>query len=682
MRASTLAAAAATLPLFLAACFEPVRAYQPTDAVAPRDGGTGLGPADASGERPDSGLPARDAGLLDSGCDILATCEAAGAECGRIEDGCGGWLECGACGANLVCGGAGRPNVCAEPRVCSADGWCWEAPRPQGLPVEALWAFSDDVVWALAGPRVLRHDGRSWSAPELPTTATLRAIWASAPDDVWVAGDSGTLLHWDGERWARFPNPLWRGEARIVSVWGSGPSDIWAAAVGEGAALLRWDGRRWVDAKLNDPSAPTGRVVWATGPADVWLAGEGGALHHFDDAGWRRVPNPMDGGLHNINAFWGAAPDDVWAVGDAGAIIHWNGEAWEDRSVAQELDLTGIWGSGPGQVRVVGRAAASGALLALDAAEWTSIELPAGLWSLGGHGSTIWIGGARGAVWRFAGATASRLDTSPEVGFNDLWWSGNQPYGLAVGRDGLLARWDGVAWHRIEEDPTSGVELFAVWGFGPDDAWIVGGIGEGAVFHADGAGLARSASIEGGLRTVWGIDADDVWAAGSAPDFLHWDGAAWHRVPRPAASCNTITSLWGAASDDVWAVGECGLVLHWDGTAWSERLGVTDGTLLEVAGSAWDDVWAVGTHALFRFDGSTWSAQARPEWIEPLRGLAVSAQGEVRVGGRGGLARRGKDGSWTPEGAGLGEVTISRLRAHGAELRAVVGDAAGIVGRR
>ncbi len=40
------------------------------------------------------------------------TCEALGAKCGQVSDGCGAALQCGSCVAPEVCGGSGVANAC------------------------------------------------------------------------------------------------------------------------------------------------------------------------------------------------------------------------------------------------------------------------------------------------------------------------------------------------------------------------------------------------------------------------------------------------------------------------------------------------------------------------------------------------------------------------------------------
>lgn len=51
------------------------------------------------------------------------TCAAEGAECGTISDGCSGTLDCGNCTAPETCGGGGTDNVCGcTPTTCADEG--------------------------------------------------------------------------------------------------------------------------------------------------------------------------------------------------------------------------------------------------------------------------------------------------------------------------------------------------------------------------------------------------------------------------------------------------------------------------------------------------------------------------------------------------------------------------------
>jgi len=83
-------------------------------------GATDATNGDESSTLEDGGL-AFDASGEMGGC-VPKTCTELGANCGPVNDGCGGLVECGKCAAPLSCGGGGTPNVCGsgcKPLTCT-----------------------------------------------------------------------------------------------------------------------------------------------------------------------------------------------------------------------------------------------------------------------------------------------------------------------------------------------------------------------------------------------------------------------------------------------------------------------------------------------------------------------------------------------------------------------------------
>ena len=95
------------------------------------------------------------------------------------------------------------------------DGTSWQR-RGTGVNLQGISQLLDvgaGEVWALGfargQPRILRHPlGGEWQdVPSGFPETSLVTGWASAPDDVWVAGDSTTpngsmvLAHWNGAAW-------------------------------------------------------------------------------------------------------------------------------------------------------------------------------------------------------------------------------------------------------------------------------------------------------------------------------------------------------------------------------------------------------------------------------------------------------------------------------------------------
>jgi photosystem II stability/assembly factor-like uncharacterized protein len=87
------------------------------------------------------------------------------------------------------------------------------------------------------------------------TSNDLNDIYMLDSKNGWIVGDSGTILHWNGNSWATQQSPT---TANLVAVDFSNSNDGWA--VGErvsgysydGSVLLHWNGVNWVDARARN----------------------------------------------------------------------------------------------------------------------------------------------------------------------------------------------------------------------------------------------------------------------------------------------------------------------------------------------------------------------------------------------------------------------------------------------
>ena len=143
----------------------------------------------------------------------------------------------------------------------------------------------------------LTDEGAWCPVAGLPTTQDLFAVWGSSAGDVWVVGNAGTILRWNGSAWASVSG----GGTRVLrGVFAASPTAAWA--VGDAAAILAWDGSAW------SPES----------------AGVTGVLRDV----------------------WGVSAGEVWAVGDGGRILRRTSGAVH-RVERHDPDLPGAWGSGP-----------------------------------------------------------------------------------------------------------------------------------------------------------------------------------------------------------------------------------------------------------------------------------------------------------------------------------------------
>ena len=285
--------------------------------------------------------------------------------------------------------------------------------------LNGVWFASETLGWAIAGATILRWDGHEWTR-EAEASWRLRAIWGSGPDDVWVVGEAGQTIHWEGETWVYDRRPRWPD---LTVLDGRGPNDVWSGGCSADAVvLLHWDGGDWrewdvpsnqyrdsrsrgvpclllassgdrraraliddrlrvVDAARPPAAGPSpepsldarpdrGDGLTALVTADATKAWVLSSRHHD----WRpSEPTPFAvqlahgapgkirslPGHGTIKAVWARASNDVWAVGTDGLVLHYDGEFWTRMPVDTTETFVAVHGAG----RTVWIAGTDGTLL-------------------------------------------------------------------------------------------------------------------------------------------------------------------------------------------------------------------------------------------------------------------------------------------------------------------------------
>jgi hypothetical protein len=392
-----------------------------------------------------------------------------------------------------------------------------------------LWGSGSNDIWQLATNAdknlVLRWTG-SW-ATAFETTVALWHITGSGPDDVWLQGVNGELLHasdghsftavdsgvhdkplaalcapaagqawattvgttsggisdsgggslyrWNGSAFARYSDaPI---DARATAVWAVAPDDVWMAF--SDASLMHFDGMGWTGTTLD--GAPTLAALWGSSANDLWAGGSNGSLLHFDGACWQRSPSPRSA---NVISLSGSATDDVWAVDQNGEALHWNGQAWY---ASQQGSLPGA----PSRV------------VSLSKNE---------IWFETDQG----IARGDGRSWSLISDAPPRASHMIAGGPNAILVLGAAP-GDAGNTQGVW-RWDGRAWSFVPVTNSTGLTQF--FGLAADDLWIVAD--GGAAWHWDGHALNDIVFGAGPRATVLGASQPgELWVGGEQGMILH-----------------------------------------------------------------------------------------------------------------------------------------------------------------
>jgi hypothetical protein len=164
------------------------------------------------------------------------------------------------------------------------DGQHWSGIDPvadeQLYDLNGVTAVGDEI-WAVGVHGVLRRQGERWIAIPSGTDANLFAAWGISPDNVWVVGSRGAIVHCgrDGCREVRPPRESPPGRP-LTTIAGLGPNDIWTAD--DKGVGLHWNGKQWAEAPL-PAKAPGTKLVAAHG--ELWLG-----RHRWDGKSWSAEP--------------------------------------------------------------------------------------------------------------------------------------------------------------------------------------------------------------------------------------------------------------------------------------------------------------------------------------------------------------------------------------------------------
>ena len=271
---------------------------------------------------------------------------------------------------------------------------------------------------------------------------TFRGVWGFAENDVWIVGEHGHVMHWDGSRWSV---SLSQSNYQLYGVWGVSSSDLWAVGYDSSAVAaltLHWNGSQW-SVKTNGASAGDKMYgVSGTSSSDVWVVGGGGCcglVHHWTGSAFGTPTSFGRGPIHSVIAL---SSTDAWAAGEnGGSVFRLTGSTWALVTGVPGGEFRAIWAS-------------------------TSSDVTA----LSGQ-----------AVAHWAGSSWSETSLSTYGTFNGLFGLGSNSL-WAVGNAGVVIQssYPG-SWSTYSNSPTQ--DLYGVWGRPGSSAFVLWVAGHGVVLH-------------------------------------------------------------------------------------------------------------------------------------------------------------------------------------------------------
>jgi hypothetical protein len=431
------------------------------------------------------------------------------------------------------------------------NGTAWSAmSSPTTANLVGVAGVGDTLVFAVGDDgSMLRYNGTAWSVV-LPSDANraFTAITMLSATLGYAVGLEG-VHRWNGTAWIR--DGAFPGTQLPRAVWASSPSNVIVA--GSFGMIHRFDGATW--------TTPTRR----TANARSVIAGAGNRAVVFGGATAVQLVDDESSLLYaypEMQDVWAFDADHALAVGQDGAVFRYRSGTWTRESIGSFADLRGVWAAGPNAVFAVGLDPLTQQPIALryDGTAWSALPAPVGtfpraIW--GTSATNVYVVGASPNLLRFDGSTWTTAATIAPLGANAIWGSGPSDI-LLVGSSGYAARFDGVSAVTPIASGTTRA-LVSVWGSGPNN-YFVGTNGQ--EFHRFNGTSFTPVTLPGGLSAVfalWGTGPNEAFAVDFGGNVARFDGAQWQLL-RTSSGRGFVNALHGTMAR-LFAVGPNGAVM-------------------------------------------------------------------------------------------------------------------------
>lgn len=223
---------------------------------------------------------------------------------------------------------------------------------PDGWSLNAIWGASTApvvfyAIFEYTGPNgltwdVSRYDDTGWSSTGFSRQVAITAIWGSAADDIYVAGEEGVLHHYDGTGWTQIElaveSPSEPGRMLdFLAVTGTGPDDVILVGGSDSPAshsvLARYDGERWT-ISFDVASAAAGledlpiQAAWSRGDGSLAIV-DRSRIGLFENDAWQFFDYSGQANFTDIVGL----PNGHLLAASFEEVFYYDGQVWKTQEV-------------------------------------------------------------------------------------------------------------------------------------------------------------------------------------------------------------------------------------------------------------------------------------------------------------------------------------------------------------
>jgi photosystem II stability/assembly factor-like uncharacterized protein len=225
------------------------------------------------------------------------------------------------------------------------DGTTWKR-LDTGSTADLWWidrVSADEIRAVGKGGAILAYhpSSRRFEAKTAPAPATLYGVWCAAADDCWYvggnAGQTGVVWRDDGATIRPMDLGVKTSSAALFKVHGTSPGDVWI--VGEQGISVHWNGSTFTPERTG--VSQTLFTVHGIAAAHAYTVGGlvEGVLLRFDGSSWKNeTPATPGGTMPGMNGVFEAADGTAYAAGYNGHVFRRDGGngVWSEMSTSPE----------------------------------------------------------------------------------------------------------------------------------------------------------------------------------------------------------------------------------------------------------------------------------------------------------------------------------------------------------
>jgi len=267
-----------------------------------------------------------------------------------------------------------------------------------------------------------------WNNVELATTEDIFGSYVVDENDMWLVGDDGLILHYDGSIWNSMDGGTTEALNSVNFV-----DATHGFIVGDNGTFLSYDGTTWT--AMDAGTTENLRAVAFADADNGYAVGDGGVIVKYA-SGTFSLEVASDGSNEITEDYTGIDVLDAnnyWACGSGKIVINYNGTDWTGTEAGTK-DHNAIWFTSETDGWV---ASQSGKINHYDGTEWVEYSTSSKhLYGIAVDGGTAYAVGRDGVMWTFNGSEWEQITSGTTLDLLTIYMADG--YGISAGESGVL----------------------------------------------------------------------------------------------------------------------------------------------------------------------------------------------------------------------------------------------------